>query len=56
MKIAASFLSCSNIKNAIKKLDVTDTDYIHVDVIDGKFISGTEIPIRKLKTSCYNMR
>lgn len=49
MKIAASFLSCSNIKDAIKKLDVTDTDYIHVDVIDGKFVSGTEIPIRKLK-------
>lgn len=49
LKIAASFLSCKNIKEGIKKLSLTDVDYIHVDLIDGTFIKGREIPFRKLK-------
>ena len=31
MKISASFLSCKKIISAIKKLSLTDVDYIHVD-------------------------
>ena len=34
--ISASFLSCVKIMPAIKKLNLTDVDYIHVDFIDGK--------------------
>ena len=49
MKISASFLACKNIKKAIKKLTLTDTDYIHVDVVDGKFVEGRKLSIRKLK-------
>lgn len=49
MKIAASFLACKKIENAIKKLSLTDVDYIHVDIIDGKFVDGRKIPFRKLK-------
>lgn len=49
MKIAASFLSCKKIEPAIKKLNVTDVDYIHVDVIDNKFVKGRKISFRKLK-------
>ena len=49
MKIAASFLACNNIKKALKKLGLTDTDYIHVDVVDNKFVTGKKISIRKLK-------
>lgn len=49
MKVAASFLSDKNIKQTIKKLDVTDTDFIHVDVIDGDLVVGKIIPFRKLK-------
>ena len=47
--ISSSFLSCRKIILAIKKLNLTDTDYIHVDFIDGKFVVGKKIPFRKLK-------
>lgn len=47
--ISSSFLSCRKIIPAIKKLNLTDTDYIHVDFIDGKFVVGKKIPFRKLK-------
>lgn len=49
MKIAASFLACKNIKKALSKLNLTDVDYIHVDVVDNKFVTGRKISIRKLK-------
>ncbi|MBE6147412.1 MAG: ribulose-phosphate 3-epimerase [Firmicutes bacterium] len=49
MKISATFLACKKIVPAIKKLSLTDTDYIHVDVIDNKFVKGKKIPLRKLK-------
>ena len=49
MKVSASFLSCKNVLDGIKKLNFTNTDYIHVDFIDGKFVEGKEIPFRKLK-------
>lgn len=49
MKVSASFLSCKKIIPAIKKLSLTDVDYIHVDFIDGKFVAGKKIPFRKLK-------
>lgn len=49
MKISTSFLSCKKIIPAIKKLSLTDTDYIHVDFIDGKFVVGKKIPFRKIK-------
>lgn len=49
MKISTSFLSCKNLEKGIKKLNFTDTDYIHVDFIDGKFVVGKTIPFRKLK-------
>lgn len=49
MKVSTSFLACKKIEFAIKKLSLTDTDYIHVDFIDGKFVVGKKIPFRKLK-------
>ena len=49
MKISTSFLSCKNIEKDIKRLNLTDTDYLHVDFIDGSFVDGKEIPFRKLK-------
>lgn len=49
MKISTSFLSCKNLEKGIKKLNLTDTNYIHVDFIDGKFVVGKTIPFRKLK-------
>lgn len=49
MKISASFLACKNIFNAIKKMSLTDVDYIHVDVVDNKFVEGRKISLHKLK-------
>lgn len=49
MKISTSFLSCKKIDYAIKKLSLTDTDYIHVDFIDNSFIDGKKISFRRLK-------
>lgn len=49
MKISTSFLSQKKIIPCIKKLSLTDCDYIHVDFIDGKFVDGRKIPFRKIK-------
>lgn len=49
MKISSSFLACKKVNSAIKKLSLTDTDYIHVDFIDNSFINGKKISFRKLK-------
>lgn len=49
MKISTSFLSCKKVLPTIKLLSYTDTDFIHVDYIDGKFVKGRKIPFRILK-------
>lgn len=38
MKIATSILDCNDMINGVLKLNETDTSYIHVDVMDGKFV------------------
>lgn len=41
MKIAASFLAINNhVKKNVEKLDKTTIDYLHVDIMDGKFVSN----------------
>ena len=49
MKVSVSFLSCKKIISAIKKISLTDTDYIHIDFIDGEFVKGKKIPFYKLR-------
>lgn len=42
MKISVSFLSIKdNIEENIKKLDNTTVDFLHVDIMDGIFVSNT---------------
>ena len=48
-KISVSFLSSKNIPLDLRKLDVTDTDYIHVDIMDGKFVKRKTMPFREMK-------
>ena len=49
MKISASFLSSKDLVNDLKRLNETDVDYIHVDIMDGKFVKGKTLPFSEMK-------
>ena len=49
MKVSASFLSSYYIEEDIMKLNDTNVDYIHVDVMDGKFVENKTLPFRAMK-------
>ncbi len=49
MKVCASFLSSKNPAIDLAKLDKTDIDYIHVDIMDGKFVSNKTMPFSEMK-------
>lgn len=42
MKIATSILNAKNRLNTTNKLNHTQTTYIHIDVMDGKFVTDTQ--------------
>ena len=49
MKVSASFLTSKDKARDLKKLNLTDVDYIHVDYMDGKFVRNKSLPFRQLK-------
>lgn len=49
MKISASFLTSQNSALDLRKLNMTDVDYIHVDYMDGQFVPNKSLSFRKLK-------
>ena len=49
MRVCASFLSSKNITEYLVKLNDTDVDFIHVDVMDGKFVSNKTMPFSEMK-------
>lgn len=49
MQISASFLSSTHIPKTLRLLNETDVDYIHVDIMDGKFVKGKTMPFREMK-------
>ena len=49
MKVSASFLSSKNIPVDLAKLNDTDVDFIHVDIMDGKFVKNKTMPFREMK-------
>lgn len=49
MKVSASFLSSKNPAEDLVKLNDTDVDYIHVDIMDGKFVSNKTMPFSEMK-------
>ena len=48
-KISASFLSSKNIPVDLTKLNETDVDLIHVDIMDGKFVKNKTMPFSEMK-------
>lgn len=49
MKIAVSYLSSKDIPTDLRKLNVTDVDFIHVDVMDGKFVKNKTLSFNEIK-------
>ena len=49
MKVSASFLSSRDLVKDLKMLDLTDVDYIHLDIMDGKFVDNKTMPYSELK-------
>ena len=45
IKISTSILSSKDRINSIQKLNKTNTDYIHIDVMDNKFVPNYQLPI-----------
>ena len=48
-KISATFLSSKDVPRDLIKLNNTDVDYIHVDFMDGKFVSNKTMPFSEMK-------
>ena len=48
-KISASFLNSKNIPVDLVKLNDTDVDFIHVDIMDGKFVKNKTMPFSEMK-------
>lgn len=49
MKVSASFLSSKDPARDLAKLNETDVDYIHVDIMDGKFVPNKTMPFSEMK-------
>lgn len=48
IKISTSILSSNNREDSIKKLNDTTCDYIHIDVMDNKFVPNYQFPIEEI--------
>jgi len=49
LKISTSILSTKNRIKSIEQLNETTTDYIHIDVMDNKFVPNYQFPLNEIK-------
>lgn len=49
MKVSVSYLTSNNVVEDLRKLNVTNVDFIHVDVMDGKFVKHKTESFKQLK-------
>lgn len=50
MKVAVSFISSNyDLETTIKKIDESDADYIHVDMMDGIFVENANFTVQDIK-------
>lgn len=47
--ISASFLTSKDIPLTLTKLNDTDVDFIHVDVMDGKYVETKSLPFKEMR-------
>ncbi len=53
MKVGVSFLSIEdNLSEAIAKIDSSNADYIHVDMMDGNFVEKANFTVPDIKKIC----
>lgn len=50
IKVSTSILTCNNRIQATEELNKTNTDYIHIDYMDGIFVDNKEFTIKEIKT------
>ena len=49
IKISPSILNAVNRIESTKKLNNTNADYLHIDVMDGKFVNNLQFPINEIE-------
>ncbi|MEG0995288.1 MAG: ribulose-phosphate 3-epimerase, partial [Bacilli bacterium] len=49
MQVSASFLGSKNIPSFLEELNETTVNYIHVDVMDGKYVPAKTISFKEVK-------
>ena len=50
IKVSTSILTCNNRIQATEELNKTNTDYIHIDYMDGIYVDNKEFTIEEIKT------
>lgn len=51
MKLSVSILASKDRNESINKINNTNTNYLHIDVMDGIFVENTSFPIEEIKQS-----